>query len=131
MIERFFHFVFRRIGGNNTSGGPVTERRTATRFPVDWQIQVEHSEGSCGVVDFGVLRNISSSGALLSVSVQLATGNQVDVYIKLPLTERKWMKYPAFVVRMEQRITNTAYAVRFVNAQPDFGLPVYLPDSWS
>ena len=103
----------------------MIERRTATRFPVDWQIRVERSAGSQGsLVDVGVLRNISSSGALLSLPVQLATGNQLDLYIKLPLTERKWMKYPAFVVRIERGLTTVAYAVRFASPRPEFSVPV-------
>ena len=103
----------------------MIERRTAARFPVDWQIQVQHTESSRGsLVDVGLLRNISSSGALLSLSSQLATGNKIDVYIKLPLTEKRWMKYAAFVVRIEQRATNVAYAVRFASPRPEFGLPL-------
>ena len=103
----------------------MIDRRTATRFPVEWQIQVERTEGSRGsIADIGVLRNISSSGALFSVSLQLATGNQIDVYIKLPLTEKRWLKYAAFVVRIEQGASHVAYAVRFASPRPDFGLPL-------
>ena len=99
----------------------MIERRTATRFRVDWPIRVERSEGGrLSLVDVGVLRNISSSGALLSLPVLLATGTQLDVYIKLPLIEKKWMRYPAFVVRIEQGATAVAYAVRFAGPRPDF-----------
>jgi hypothetical protein len=43
------------------------------------------------------------------------------VYIKLPLNDKKWMKYPARVVRIVPGETITA-AVSFDTARPDFGL---------
>ena len=106
----------------------MIERRTATRFPVNWQIQVERSAGSHdSLIHLGVLRNISSSGALLALPVLLATGTQLDVYIKLPLIEKKWMRYPAFVVRIEQGATAVAYAVRFASPRPEFSVPDSTP----
>ena len=102
------------------TGGPLIERRRAKRFQVDWQIRVEGTgHGGRSFIETGALRNISSSGALLSLRVPLPEGTRLDVYIKLPM--QKWMRYPARVVRIEQ---DTAAAVRFDSARPDFGAPL-------
>lgn len=107
------------------TGGPLIERRGNKRFQVDWQIRVEGNDGSEGsFVESGVLRNLSSSGALLSLPEPLATGTQLDVYIELPLKGKKWMKYPARVVRIELGAAAVAAAVRFDSARPDFGVPL-------
>lgn len=107
------------------TGGPLIERRRAKRFQVDWQIRVEGSYGSeGGFVESGVLRNISSSGALLSLTNPLPTGTQLDVYINLPVKGKKWMKYPARVVRIELGAAAVTAAVRFDSARPDFGMPL-------
>lgn len=107
------------------TGGPLIERRRAKRFQVDWQIRVEGNDGNeGGFVERGVLRNISSSGALLSLTNALPAGTQLDVYIKLPLKGKKWMKYPARVVRIELGAAAVTAAVRFDSARPDFGMPL-------
>jgi PilZ domain-containing protein len=99
----------------------VIERRRAKRFQVEWQFRVEGNDGSeRKFVESGSLRNISSTGALLSVANVLPAGIELDLYIKLPLEGKKWMKYPAHVVRSEP---GTA-AVRFDRARPDFNLPL-------
>jgi len=103
----------------------LIERRGNKRFQVDWQIRVEGNDGSEGsFVESGVLRNLSSGGALLSLPEPLATGTQLDVYIELPLKGKKWMKYPARVVRIELGAAAVAAAVRFDSARPDFGIPL-------
>jgi hypothetical protein len=107
------------------TGGPLIERRRAKRFQVDWQIRVEGaacSEGS--FIESGMLRNISSGGALLALTNPPATGTQLDVYIKLPLKAKKWMKYPARVVRIELGAGAVAAAVKFDSSRPDFGIPM-------
>lgn len=107
------------------TGGPLIERRRAKRFQVDWQIRVEGDSGSEGsFIESGVLRNISSSGALLSLSTALPTGTQIDVYIKLPLKGKTWMKYPARVVRIDLAPAGIVAAVRFDSARPDFSTPL-------
>jgi hypothetical protein len=71
-----------------------------------------------------MLRNISSSGALMSLTNALPTGTQLDVYINLPLKGKRWMKYPARVVRTELGAAAVTAAVRFDSARPDFGMPL-------
>jgi hypothetical protein len=96
----------------------LNERRTAKRFDVDWPIRMERADvGS--VIEGGLLRNLSSGGALLSVSSPLKIGNQLDVYIKLPRGEENWMKFRARVVRISPGIA----AIQFATARPEFSTP--------
>jgi hypothetical protein len=107
------------------TGGPLIERRRAKRFQVDWQIRVELTGGTGStVVETGALRNISSSGALLALTKPLTKGTRLDVYIKLPLQGKKWMKYPARVVRIERGNAAAAVAIKFDSVRPNFGMPL-------
>lgn len=103
-------------------GGPLIERRTARRFQVDWQVQIHREDSERRVIN-GVLRNLSSTGALLTTTERLITGTQLDLYIKLPLSQKKWMKYPARVVRIEVDTDGINTAVSFDRRRPEFNLP--------
>ncbi len=96
----------------------MIERRIAKRFQVDWEVRVEGT-----FIESGVLRNISSGGALLTLTTPPGAGTQLDVYIKLPLKGKSWMKYPAHVVRIELGAAAIA-AVKFDSPRPDFGIPM-------
>ena len=101
------------------------ERRRASRFQVDWDIRIERNDDLDGsLVEIGVLKNLSSGGALLSLPGVVSTGTQLDVYIQLPLIDKKWMRYPARVVRIEFEPPGVEAAVTFDNARPDFGPPM-------
>ena len=113
------HSIYNNI---RVTGGPLIERRITKRFQVDWQVQI-HCEDSEGQVINGVLRNLSSSGALLTITDTLIPGTQLDLYIKLPLSEKKWMKYPARVVRIENDTDGIKTAVSFDCRRPEFNLP--------
>jgi hypothetical protein len=102
-------------------GGPLIERRRAKRFQVDWQVRVECVGGSgTSFIESGKLYNISSTGALLSIGTRLSKGTRLDVYVKLPLQGKNWMKYAARIVRVEP----DAAAVRFDTSRPDFKPPL-------
>ena len=102
----------------------MIERRRATRFHLDWQIRVQREHGNDGsFIECGVLRNLSSSGALISLPKPLATGTQLKVYIRLPLNERRWMRYTASVLRIEPGGAAVT-AVKFDGMRPDFGQPL-------
>lgn len=106
---------------------PLIERRTAQRFQVDWQVRVECQNATQSrFVENGVLHNIGSSGALLSLTSALPTGTQIDIYVTLPLHGNKWMKYPASVVRIDIGKAAVATAVKFDSARPLFGEPAVL-----
>ena len=109
------------------TGGPLIERRRAKRFRVDWQIRIEIADGrGSTLVETGALRNISSNGALLSLASPVSRGTRLDVYIKLPLQGKKWMKYPARVVRIESDDAAITAGIRFDSARPNFGIPLAL-----
>ena len=103
----------------------MIERRRAKRFQVDWQIRIEIADGrGSTLVETGALRNISSNGALLSLTSPVSRGTRLDVYIKLPLQGKKWMKYPARVVRIESDDAAITAGIRFDSARPNFGIPL-------
>ena len=102
----------------------MIERRRATRFHLNWQIRVQREhENEGNFIECGVLRNLSSSGALISLPEPLATGTQLKVYIRLPLNERRWMRYSASVLRIEPG-SAAITAVKFDGTRPDFGQPL-------
>ena len=98
----------------------MIERRKAKRFQVDWQVRVEGADGIRGFAENGVLRNLSSSGALLSLSTPLPAGSKLDIHIELPSQGKKWMSYQARVVRVEPGSAVVTAAVRFDSARPVF-----------
>ena len=104
----------------------MIERRRAKRFQVDWPVRIEGRFGAGeGFIESGVLSNISSGGALLLLPYPLSPRTKIDVYIKLPLQGRKWMRYPARVLRVEHGVASAA-AVRFDAPRPDFKSPLGL-----
>ncbi|MGA9772661.1 MAG: PilZ domain-containing protein [Blastocatellia bacterium] len=97
----------------------MIERREGRRFQVDWAIKVEQKEGE-GFSEEGVLQNISSGGALVSLSKPLPVGTRLDVHIKLPFKKSNWMRYSAFVIRVRKEKSRFAAAVKFEGAKPGF-----------
>jgi hypothetical protein len=88
---------------------------------VDWPVRVEGTNG--GGHDFeqaGVLQNISSGGAMLHLKKSVPVGMRLDVYIRLPLKGKKWMKYSAHIIRTEGADANFLAAVKFEGARPEF-----------
>ena len=83
-------------------------------------MRVDGADGIGGFAESGVLRNISSSGALLSLSKPLPAGSKLDIQIELPSQGKKWMKYQARVVRVEPGTTPVTAAVKFDSARPVF-----------
>ena len=99
----------------------MTERRKGKRFTVDWPVRVESKQGGGGSFkQAGVLQNISSGGAMLCLANPIAEGSKLDVFIMLPFKGKKWMKYSAHVVRIEESGPEFGAAVKFEGARPDF-----------
>ena len=97
----------------------MIERREGRRFKVDWVIKVEEKEGE-GFSEEGILQNISSGGALVSLSKPLPVGTKLDVHIKLPFKKSNWMKYSALVIRVKKEKSRFAAAIKFEGAKPGF-----------
>jgi hypothetical protein len=100
----------------------LEERRRGNRFQIGWPIKIEGKETGGNRFDAaGVLRNLSSGGALLLLSNPIREGVRVDLYIKLPVKRQSWMRYSCSVVRVERDISSFVAAVRFDTARPEFG----------
>jgi hypothetical protein len=99
----------------------LLERRKGKRFQVDWPIRVRGTDGGgISFIESGTAQNISSSGALLRLKKHLEAGTKLEVYIQLPLSQKKWMKYTAMVVRSESHSALHSAAVRFEAVKPQF-----------
>lgn len=100
----------------------MEERRNGKRFQISWPVKVERvEEGGESFAGAGVLRNLSSGGALLQLAEPISEGARVDLYIKLPLKKQNWMKYSCRVVRVERDGSPYLTAVKFDTARPEFG----------
>lgn len=99
----------------------MIERRRGRRFHVNWPVRVEGIDaGGAPFTESGLLNNISSSGALLTIPRPLPAGTRLDVYIDLPTQGRKKMKYSASVVRVESEASLVGAAVSFDALKPEF-----------
>lgn len=70
--------------------------------------------------EIGVLENLSSSGALFFLTTKLEVGTRLELFIKLPFKDEKYMYYCGEVVRAEMISSKLAAAVKFDEAQPTF-----------
>lgn len=99
----------------------MTERRRGRRFIVDWPVRVEGMNGDeRSFKQVGVLQNISSSGASFYLTDPVPAGTKIDVYIRLPFKGKKWMKYSAHIIRIENGSPDYVAAVKFEGARPEF-----------
>jgi hypothetical protein len=101
----------------------LEERRRGKRFQIGWPIKVEGTDtGGKSFKGAGVLRNLSSGGALLLLSNPVREGVRVDLYIKLPVKKQSWIRYSCSVVRVKRDTYTCVAAVRFDTARPEFGV---------
>src|SRR6185295_9744207 len=102
------------------SGNAVMQRRSR-RFKLAWPI---HIKGATRVYlrfeEIGVLENLSSSGALFFLTTKLEIGTRLELFIKLPFKDEKYMHYCGEVVRAEMISSKFAAAVKFDEACPAF-----------
>jgi hypothetical protein len=109
-------------------GYQLIERRNSRRFVVDWAVKVDGTSDGIAFIEAGVVKNISSNGALLSFNRRLEVGSHLDVFIQLPMKKTNWMKYSAEVLRVESLPgEGTMTAVRFSGATPEFRIPLFTP----
>jgi hypothetical protein len=88
---------------------------------VDWPVRVESTNGDEGSFKLaGVLQNISSSGAMLYLKDPIPTGRKINVFIRLPFKEEKWMKYSARIIRVKDGSPDFVAAVKFEGIRPEF-----------
>ncbi len=100
---------------------PAVERRRARRYAVDWDVVVTgKDELGSNLDEAGNLRDLSSSGALLSIRRQLrvAVGMRLHLSIRMPSQRERWMSYGAEIVRIDEDRVGLGAAMRFLTARP-------------
>lgn len=63
---------------------------------------------------------MSVNGAFMKLLAPLEVGLELEVWIGLPLTPRKWMKYSAEVLRTETGESGQGIAIKFFSSRPIF-----------
>jgi hypothetical protein len=111
-----------RVSHRKTENLSVTHRRSRSRrFKLAWPIYIK---GATSVYlkfeEIGVLENLSSSGALFSLTTKLKIGIRLELFIKLPFKDEKYMHYCGEVVRAEMISSKFSTAVKFDEACPAF-----------
>lgn len=57
---------------------------------------------------------------MLRLKESVPVGMKLDVYIRLPFKGKKWMKYSAHMIRIEEGDAHFLGAVKFEGARPEF-----------
>ncbi|HVG18400.1 MAG TPA: PilZ domain-containing protein [Blastocatellia bacterium] len=103
------------------SEGNLPDRRRMHRYQVDWPFRVKGTDPTgLGILNTGKLRDISSRGAFGYIGRLLAVGMKIEVLIRLPLKEERWIKYSAEIVRVEQLGSQTGVGLKFDTSRPMF-----------
>jgi hypothetical protein len=111
---------------NVASPAAVVERRKARRLAVDWDVVVRGLDQRAFPIDEAAhLENLSSRGAFLYLTRQLAIGTRVRLRIRMPVEDERWMLYTGDVVRVEEGPLGFGTALRFSRVRPEIekGLP--------
>lgn len=99
----------------------MRERRRAVRRHLQWQATIEGSDPTGAQFgEQGVIENLSSTGAFLYMSREVAIGSRLDLAIRLPFEKENWMKYSAEVVRVEAATQKIGIGIRFDDLRPTF-----------
>ena len=99
----------------------MRERRTSVRRSLKWEATVKGNDSSgTSFGEEGVIENLSSTGAFLYLSRDIAIGSKIDLTIRLPFQKENWMKYSALVVRIETISQKTGVGIKFETIRPTF-----------
>lgn len=99
----------------------LPHRRRLHRYQVDWPFRVKGTDPSgLGILNTGKLRDISPRGAFGYVGRPLAVGMKMEIMIRLPLKEERWIKHLAEVIRVEQIDSQIGVALKFDTSRPTF-----------
>jgi hypothetical protein len=105
------------------SGWATAERRRARRFAVNWDVVVKgKDELGSKLYESGILWNLSSRGAFLSIPRQLRVGMRLELWIQVPSEPERWMTYSAEIVRIDQSRGEFSTATKFLTARPKLHL---------
>ena len=96
------------------------ERRLSKRFDPGWHARVEGIHFGEPFALSGSILNMSSQGALLSLSGPIHAGMKVGLMVKLPTSSVRWMKYSGVILRVTTEHGHSIAAVKFDHATPEF-----------
>lgn len=91
----------------------LRERRIAQRYRLELPVLVGAGFHSRVAVETSVLRNISSTGALIIVTGNHYIGERLIVRIGFPYRKNNWLVYSGKVVRIKRIGYKEAIAVKF------------------
>jgi PilZ domain-containing protein len=97
------------------------DRRASRRFPVGWDITIRRV-GRNGKVynEIGDLNNLSSSGIHVNLARLAKIGDKLEVYIKIPMKKKHWMKYSGEIVRLQSNDSGVGIGIKFDKLRPEF-----------
>ena len=97
----------------------MRDQRKARRSNVEWTVIVKGRDGQgIGFEATGVLVNLSSRGAFIHLADHLDIGKKLELWIKVPFKDERWMAYTAEVVRSEDSLPDIGIGVRFTKLRP-------------
>jgi PilZ domain len=103
------------------SEGNLPDRRLTHRYQVDWPFRVKGTDPTgLGILNTGKLRDISARGAFGYIGRPLVVGMKMEVSIRLPVKEERWIKYSAEIIRVEPLGSRTGVAFKFNTSRPMF-----------
>jgi hypothetical protein len=98
----------------------LREQRIAQRYRLELPVLVGTGLYGGGAVETSVLRNISSTGALIIDEGGHRVGERVIVRIGFPYRKNSWLVYSGRVVRIKRIGDKEAIAVKFDPIRPLF-----------
>ncbi|MFL6277892.1 MAG: PilZ domain-containing protein [Blastocatellia bacterium] len=95
--------------------------RRARRFSVTWPVIVRGIDrNGRGFQEFSYLKNLSPTGAYLSLARALTLGDAIEMDVRTPLSRRQWLRYFGRIVRIEQPGGPQTIGISFESVKPTF-----------
>lgn len=108
--------------GTSMAQSCAIDRRGAHRYNLDWPVRLKTGAAPDILAEVATLRNLSSTGALLSLKSNPILGERVSIFIKIPFDKEEWMSYSATVVRIKKDSKTVSVALKFDTSRPRFEL---------
>ncbi len=97
----------------------LQERRKALRYQVNWEAIVKGKRHTqTDFIEVSTLVNLSSRGAFFQLNNRIEVGTKVELYIRLPNGEERWLMYTGKVIRCEAVSHQVGIAMLFQKARP-------------
>lgn len=97
------------------------ERREGRRFQLNWRSEIKGNDSrGASFEGAGILKNLSSGGALPYLKNSTGVGAKLNILIKIPFKNENWMGYCAEALRVERHRSKFRVAVKFNFFRPKF-----------